>query len=1851
VRVQGGPSQVFNAPFTSPQSFVIQGLYADGATQTVEALFSANPVCNASQNYTAPLGVGLNLPKGYVLPNMTYNHAPAGFIGMNVSGMYDATGGPFSYGMYVFDVDIAAEGVTDHAGFCIELAEFFEASTPYFNEFTVAPLEVMARGRSGQNESKLIPAGGIGTVKAGMVRWLFDNYYRSTAHADWNPPSPGYPTDEEYAAGFQMALWDIATDHYSSNNSQTVTTATADGFYSTTNSGSRTQAQNMLNALNALNWSDAQWASYVSQDWHVIALEANNDPGTDPQDMTLAIPLVESDYAFDFGDAPDTGAGTSQGNYNTTQADNGPNHLIVPNLRLGVTAPDGDPGTLQNAAATADDLNNIDDEDGVTTLPAVTTTSSSVPLAVSVFNNTGSPATVACWMDFNRDGDFLDAGERAAAIVSSSASQQTANLTFSGFAAPAVGTSYLRCRIATAAAEVDLPTGVALSGEVEDYQITISAATTDWGDLPDSFGTLSASNGPRHTLSSNLRVGACVDGENDGQPTANASGDDSNVGSPVQGTCNPAGDDEDGVTLVTPLNAGQQACVQVTATNTTGGNAYLYGWIDFNGDGNFGASGSPDPGELLSTGAFAGGRATLAGSVTNQQYCFTVPATALGRLGSAYMRFRLTSDDLAATQASAPWGGDASNGEVEDYLTPLGAIGNYVWVDENSDGYQDAGERGIPNVQINLKDAQGNVIATTYTDSHGGYLFPNLPAGSYFVDVVEATLPAGMTQTPFNLPGADFGNQDQSGTGYAVTIGGTQPLENLTADFGYNYNPTGDVDNPPSGATAALGDRVWIDVDGDGAQDPDEVGVRGVTVQLFTAGPDGIFGTGDDIPGATQVTDANGYYLFDGLQPGAYVVKVVNSATASHDVLGASYTQTGDPDHFGTTGTNNDNQTTAPVVLGPGDVFLNADFGYRPNQGVTLGTIGDTVWFDANASGTPTLDAGEYGIPGVTVALIRDTNGNGVWDVGEPIIATDTTNASGQYLFTGLSLSDNGDGNPADADYIVWVNDTDSVLTGLQQTYDQDAPLDNRSATALSAGTLSDLAQDFSYTAAGQTPTTGLIGDTVWFDLNNSGGATQQAGEPGIEGVVMELLDSSGNVIANTTTNENGNYYFGGLPVSAGGVQYRVRVAASNFAAGGVLQGIAETYAAGATVGGNQGNLVSLTTANPINLAQDFSYTATQTPGRIGNLVWLDSNANGVFDGVNGPGTDPNAGTDDDEPAIGGVTIDLYRDLNCNGRVDAGDPRISTQTTASAINAGTYGADGVYIFSRLATVGACGGNAAGYVVNVTDTAGVLYGYWHSLGAAGQNNNSQVDPYAAQISAGQVDNLTADFGYYVEPACLGNFVWYDQDGDGLQDAGEPGLNGVTLQLVVNWPAGGSSTLRTVSGDNPNQSGTQVGWYSFCNLLQDEDYRVGSSTTTPAANQPAHVASVATAPAGYAPDSIGGADGNEGTLPLDDSNNHAGTVAVPVQGLTNTAQAAAGSEEVIASYDFGYRAADWGDLPNSYNTTAASNGAYHVVDATNPTPRLGTCEDSEADGAPNASADGDDGNNSPVDFGGACTDDEDGVTAVNNWGDGNGHVQVTVSGASACLNAWMDFATAGGTHQAGGNGSFDYFGSPSEWIIQNRVMAVGPNQLVDFPLPVPFMAGSYYLRFRLTPVNQAGACDPAAYVGGSPSPNGQAVGGEVEDYRVDTTPLAVALASFDAAAQADHILVAWETVSEANNAGFNLYRSLSADGERMLLRYVPSAAPGATQGAAYSHQDFDVTGGQGYWYWLEAVDLNGSMTLFDPVSVVFQTPTAVALSHMDATSGADSSPWTAALAALALLALTAITAIRRRVAHWS
>jgi len=149
-------------------------------------------------------------------------------------------------------------------------------------------------------------------------------------------------------------------------------------------------------------------------------------------------------------------------------------------------------------------------------------------------------------------------------------------------------------------------------------------------------------------------------------------------------------------------------------------------------------------------------------------------------------------------------------------------------------------------------------------------------------------------------------------------------------------------------------------------------------------------------------------------------------------------------------------------------------------------------------------------------------------------------------------------------------------------------------------------------------------------------------------------------------------------------------------------------------------------------------------------------------------------------------------------------------------------------------------------------------------------------------------------------------------------------------------------------------------------------------------------------------------------------------------------------------------------------------------------------------------------------------------------------------------------------------------------------------------------------------------------GTTTSNAQGLG--IDNFSIGN-PLAVTLASFEAQGSADRVTVSWETVSELDNAGFNLYRAASAAGPQTLLAFTPSQSPGATQSHAYSYEDLAVQPGESWWYTLEDVDVNGATTLHGPVSATVDAPTAVTLSGVQASPAAAGGallPWLLAVA---------------------
>ncbi len=145
----------------------------------------------------------------------------------------------------------------------------------------------------------------------------------------------------------------------------------------------------------------------------------------------------------------------------------------------------------------------------------------------------------------------------------------------------------------------------------------------------------------------------------------------------------------------------------------------------------------------------------------------------------------------------------------------------------------------------------------------------------------------------------------------------------------------------------------------------------------------------------------------------------------------------------------------------------------------------------------------------------------------------------------------------------------------------------------------------------------------------------------------------------------------------------------------------------------------------------------------------------------------------------------------------------------------------------------------------------------------------------------------------------------------------------------------------------------------------------------------------------------------------------------------------------------------------------------------------------------------------------------------------------------------------------------------------------------------------------------------------------------------SPLAVNIASFTAAAAPQGVTLAWETVSETGNAGFNVYRSESDAGPwtKVNAALIPAKAPGSAEGQAYTWTDASAEAGLTYFYQLEDVALSGATTRHDPVSVALMGPNAVGLAGFGA-AATTSAPALAGLAGIALAALAGAGLRRRR-----
>ncbi len=256
---------------------------------------------------------------------------------------------------------------------------------------------------------------------------------------------------------------------------------------------------------------------------------------------------------------------------------------------------------------------------------------------------------------------------------------------------------------------------------------------------------------------------------------------------------------------------------------------------------------------------------------------------------------------------------DFTNFTLDMALRGAASLGDRVWADENGDGVQDPGEPGLAGATVTAtwfgpdgKPGGGDdVVYTTTTDANGNYKFEGLLPGDYKVDVSDVSPELAAT---FDLDG---GNDSSA----KVTLGAG---ENKT-DVDFGYQPK-----------FSLGDRVWVDGNGDGKYDPatDAAAPAGTKVELMNA---------DGTPtGKSVETDANGNYKFTDLPAGDYYVQIpADALTGPLDRAKAAPNGVADPNNDADEADDHNAIDDPSGAIKTGVIKLSATYSDTPGAQVT----------------------------------------------------------------------------------------------------------------------------------------------------------------------------------------------------------------------------------------------------------------------------------------------------------------------------------------------------------------------------------------------------------------------------------------------------------------------------------------------------------------------------------------------------------------------------------------------------------------------------------------------------------------------------------------------------------------------------------------------------------------------------------------------------------------------------------------------------------------------------------------------------------------------------------------------------
>jgi len=680
----------------------------------------------------------------------------------------------------------------------------------------------------------------------------------------------------------------------------------------------------------------------------------------------------------------------------------------------------------------------------------------------------------------------------------------------------------------------------------------------------------------------------------------------------------------------------------------------------------------------------------------------------------------------------------------------LPKVGDFVWLDLDRDGFQDSDEPGLNGITVTLFSINGLLEASTITTNNpetgegGYYLFDTLLPGDYYIQFEDIdTLDYTMVVNSESTLNSDVTEENETGSTSTFSLIGNEC--NLDIDAGYILTRSN------------IQGEVWVDSDEDGIQNPNDLLLENVTVRLFNT---------ENIELGSTTTDSIGQYIFTEIEEGTYyiVFDTTERYTPTLSLEGTDTSLDSDLDNSQATG------STRLIMISNGINIDDIDAGLIDGSV----TINGFTWTDSNNDGL--REPQELALDSIEVKL---------FSLEGSLLDSTLVDENGFYAFE----------NTLPGDYYLVFENLDPTFFNVDANQGDDN-IDDDITNDITVGSTDTIFVNFFMELApigGGYYQLGGVGDMVFIDENENG--INDDGR-GINGVVLNLLNQTGEIVGSTVTAQGGGldsgFYF--IDNIVPGI-YSIQVLRPLF-----------YQFTDANIGSNDSidsdiNLIetNLGTTDPFEVTSGSINTNIDAglvfripmESSISGTIWNDENSNGTFDMG--------------EAIRSGVIVAL---LDSEGNVS------DTRLTDS---------EGQYTFDLLQE----GFYSVRVGLNTIETA--------TIPDIGTDDTIDSDFFRAMgvnvetqqfFLANFEDKEFVDLGV-VSIVNIGDFVWEDLNNNGTQELDEPGVANIAISITDSSGTIQESTLTDDEGIY-EFTGLPAGTYQVCVTLP-EGYFVGQKNT--------------------------------------------------------------------------------------------------------------------------------------------------------------------------------------------------------------------------------------------------------------------------------------------------------------------------------------------------------------------------------------------------------------------------------------